>query len=412
MPLDPPPPDLAAPDAERWRMLGWICLAELGTLSLWFSATAVMPTLRTTWMSSSAQAWLSMAVTIGFVAGTAASAALTLADVLGARRLFAVGAVFGALANAALLVGIDDFPAVVASRFITGLAMAGTYPPGMKLAAGWFLRDRGFAVGSLVGAPTFGAALPHLVNWLGGLAWQPVIVTTSLASLAGALIVTGLVRDGPHVQARAPFDPRCIGLLVRNRAVVLANLGYFGHMWELYAMWSWIGVYLVEAFGRAGVSSAPRTASLVTGLVIAAGGMSCILAGRVADHIGRTATTMLAMVGSGTCAALIGLAFGTPWLLVAVALVWGFTIVADSAQFSTAVSELAPREYIGTALSIQTCIGFLLTLVTIWLVPAVAEQWDWRWGFLLLAPGPMLGTLAMWRLRRLPESERLALGRR
>jgi MFS family permease len=393
-------------------MLGWICLAELGALSLWFSATAVMPTLRTPWMSPSAQAWLSMAVTIGFVAGTAASAALTLADALGARRLFAACAVLGALANGALLVVIDALPAVVACRFVTGLAMAGTYPPGMKLAASWFLRDRGFAVGSLVGALTFGAALPHLVNWVGGLAWQPVIVTTSLASLGAAVIVVRLVRDGPHVQARAPLDPRCLGALVRNRGVVLANLGYFGHMWELYAMWSWIGLYLVEGFSRAGVPAAPRTASLATGVVIAAGGVSCILAGRVADSIGRTATTMLAMLASGTCAALVGLTFGAPWLLVTIAIVWGFTIVADSAQFSTAVSELAPREYIGTALSLQTCIGFLLTLVTIRLVPVVAGQWDWRWAFLVLAPGPLLGTLAMWRLRRLPESERLALGRR
>ncbi len=400
------------PDADRWRMLGWISLAELGALSLWFSATAVIPALRTAWMDDAAKAWLSMAVTLGFVVGTALSAALTLADYLGARRLFAVCAVVGAAANLALLPAIDSLPAVLACRFVTGLAMAGTYPPGMKLAASWFIQHRGLAVGTLVGALTFGGAAPHFLNFVGGLAWPRVIVATSVASLVGAGIMILFVRDGPYATARAPFDPRCVGVLLRNRGVLLANLGYFGHMWELYAMWSWIGLYLVEAFSRAGVSAAPRVGSLVTAVVIAAGGVSCILAGRLADHVGRTATTMIAMVASGTSAAVIGLVFGSPVLLVLVALVWGFTIVADSAQFSTSVSELAPREYIGTALSLQTCVGFTLTLVSTRLVPVMADAWGWAFAFLFLAPGPFLGTLAMWTLRRLPESAKLALGRR
>jgi MFS family permease len=393
-------------------MLVWISLAELGALSLWFSATAVIPALRTPWLDDAAKAWLSMAVTLGFVAGTAVSAVLTLADWLGARRLFVICALFGAVANAALLWTIDSRPAVLACRFVTGLAMAGTYPPGMKLAASWFVRDRGFAVGTLVGALTFGGAAPHFLNWLGDLAWPRVIVATSLASLAAAAVMALLVRDGPHAQARSPFDPRCVGALLRNRGVVLANLGYFGHMWELYAMWSWIGLYFVEAFTRAGVAAAPRTSSLVTAAVIAAGGVSCIAAGRLADRIGRTATTMIAMVGSGASAAVIGFAFGSPIPLVAVALAWGFTIVADSAQFSASVSELAPREYIGTALSLQTCVGFALTLVSTRLVPVMADAWGWACAFAFLAPGPFLGTLAMWALRRLPESEKLALGRR
>jgi MFS family permease len=400
------------PDAARWRMLLWISLAELGALSLWFSATAVIPVLRTDWMTDAAKAWISMAVTLGFVVGTAVSAVLTLADYVGARRLFAICAVVGALANAVLIGVIDSLPAVLVCRFVTGLAMAGTYPPGMKLAASWFVQDRGLAVGTLVGALTFGAAVPHLVNFLGGLAWTVVIVATSAAALGAAGIILACVEDGPHVQARAPFNPRALGALVRNRGVVLANLGYFGHMWELYAMWSWIGLYLVEAFTRAGVPAAPRAGSLATAAVVAAGGVSCIVAGRLADRIGRTATTMLAMVASGTCAALIGFTFSMPAVLVTVALVWGFTIVADSAQFSTSVSELAPREYIGTALSLQTCIGFMLTLASTRLVPVMAEEWGWAFAFAFLAPGPFLGTLAMWTLRRLPESKNLALGRR
>jgi MFS family permease len=403
---------VAAAESARWRMLGWICLAELGALSLWFSATAVVPTLATPWMSPAAAAWVSMTVTLGFVVGTAISAGLTLADYLGARRLFALSAGIGALANGLLLAWMDSFALVVVLRFVTGLAMAGTYPPAMKLVASWFIRDRGFAVGSLVGALTFGAAAPHLVNFLGGASWPHVIATTSLASLAAGLLVLAVVGDGPHVVARSPFNPRALGVLVRSRGVVLASLGYFGHMWELYAMWSWIGVFLAEAFTQAGVATPLRIGSGATAAVIAVGGVSCIVAGRLADRVGRTATTMGAMLGSGTCAAVIGLVFDRPGLLVGVALVWGFTVIADSAQFSTAVSELAPPEYVGTALSAQTSLGFLLTLAPIWLVPVVAGGWGWASAFLLLAPGPFLGTVAMGALRRLPESRRLAQGRR
>ncbi len=396
----------------RWRVLAWICLAELGALSLWFSATAVVPALRTAWMSTGAQAWLSMAVTLGFVAGTVASAVLTLPDFVGARRLFVVSAVGGALVNAAPLIVVDSLPLVLVSRFLTGIAMAGTYPPAMKLAASWFVTGRGLAVGSLVGALTVGGALPHLINYAGSLAWQPVIAGTSLAALAAALVMATLVEDGPHIQARAPFNPACVGELVRSRSVVLASLGYFGHMWELYAMWTWIGLYLLEAFTRAGLGAAPRLGALATAAVFGVGGVSCVLAGMLADRVGRTATTMLAMVGSGTCAAVVGLVFDRPALLVAVVLIWGFTIVADSAQFSAAVTELAPPAYVGTALSLQTSLGFLLTLVSTWLVPRAAEAWGWPWAFAFLAPGPFLGTLAMAALRRLPESAQLAQGRR
>jgi MFS family permease len=396
----------------RWRALAWVCLAELGALSLWFSATAVVPALHTAWMSTDAQAWLSMAVTLGFVAGTVATAVLTLADFVSARRLFVLSAIGGALANAALLIVIDSLPLVLASRFLTGIAMAGTYPPAMKLAASWFVRDRGLAVGSLVGALTVGGAVPHLINFAGGLAWRPVIAGTSLAALGAALVMATLVRDGPHIQARAPFNPACLGELLRSRGVILANLGYFGHMWELYAMWTWIGLYLLEAFTRAGLSAAPRLGALATAAVIGIGGVSCVAGGLLSDRIGRTATTMLAMVGSGACAAIIGLVFDRPALLVAVALVWGFTIIADSAQFSASVTELAPPAYVGTALSLQTSLGFLLTLISTWLVPRAVEAWGWPMAFAFLAPGPFLGTLAMGALRRLPESAKLAQGRR
>jgi len=399
-------------DRPRWRQLVWICIAELGALSLWFSATAVIPVLRVPWLDAAAKAWLSMAVTLGFVTGTLLSVALTLVDAVGARRLFTLSALLGAAANAALLMVIDHEPAVIACRFVTGLAMAGTYPPGMKLAASWFARDRGLAVGSLVGSLTAGAAVPHLLNASGGLAWQRVIVTTSLAACAAAVVMWLRVRDGPHVQARAAFHPRAIVALVRSRPIVLANVGYFGHMWELYAMWTWIGLYLLEALTAAGVAAAPRVGSLATALVIGAGAVGCIGAGVLADRIGRTATTMLAMTSSGLCAAVIGFVFHRPAVVIAIAVVWGVTVVADSAQFSTAVSELAPPAYVGTALSLQTGLGFFLTLISIRLVPVMIDTVGWAMSLAFLAPGPFLGTVAMGVLRAMPESRRLAHGRR
>jgi MFS family permease len=401
-----------APDRQRWRQLMWICAAELGALSLWFSATAVIPALRVPWLDAAAKAWLSMAVTLGFVTGTLLSVALTLVDAVGARRLFTIAALLGAAANAALLLVIDHQPRVIACRFVTGLAMAGTYPPGMKLAASWFARDRGLAVGSLVGALTAGAAVPHLLNASGGLAWERVIIVTSLGAVAAAAVMLLLVRDGPHVQARAAFHPRAIVDLVRSRPIVLANLGYFGHMWELYAMWTWIGLYLLEALTAAGVAAAPRVGSLATAAVIGAGAVGCIAAGVLADRIGRTATTMLAMTSSGLCAAVIGFVFHHPAIVVAVAVVWGVTVIADSAQFSTAISELAPPAYVGTALSLQTGLGFLLTLVSIRLVPVMIDAVGWAMALAFLAPGPFIGTIAMGLLRALPDSKRLAHGRR
>ena len=401
-----------APDRQRWRQLVWICAAELGALSLWFSATAVIPALRVPWLDAAAKAWLSMAVTLGFVTGTLLSVAFTLVDAVGARRLFTIAALIGAVANAALLFVIDHQPAVIASRFVTGLAMAGTYPPGMKLAASWFARDRGLAVGSLVGALTAGAAVPHLLNASGGLAWERVIVVTSLCAVAAAAVMLLLVRDGPHVQARAAFHPRAIVELVRSRPIVLANLGYFGHMWELYAMWTWIGLYLLEALTAAGVATAPRVGSLATAGVIGAGAIGCIAAGVLADRIGRTATTMLAMASSGLCAAVIGFAFYRPAVVIAIAVVWGVTVIADSAQFSTAISELAPPAYVGTALSLQTGLGFFLTLISIRLVPVMIDTVGWAMALAFLAPGPFIGTIAMGLLRAMPESRKLAHGRR
>jgi MFS family permease len=290
-------------------------------------------------------------------------------------------------------------------RFLTGLFIAGVYPPALKLMATWFHRGRGTALGILVGALTLGTALPHLVNGLGGLEWHTVVVATSILSLCGGLLALS-VGDGPFPFPRAVFDPRQIRRSLTNRGVRLASLGYFGHMWELYAMWAWFVVFFADGAGGS-ASTAPYAAFSVIGI----GALGCWAGGVLGDRWGRTRTTAAMMAASGTCALIIGLLIDSPrWLLLMVGLLWGFTVVADSAQFSTMVTELADQAYVGTALTLQLAIGFTLTVATIWLIPQLEDGFTWRWAFAFLAPGPALGAIAMLRLRRLPEAARIAHG--
>jgi MFS family permease len=388
------------------RMLALVALGQFLGLTLWFSATAAAPAIAADLSLTSAEtAWLTMAVQAGFVAGTLMSALLNLADVLNARRLFAAGCAAGAVANAAI-VFVDGAAALVALRMATGVALACVYPPGLKIAAGWFLERRGTALGVVVGALTIGSAFPHLVAWgIADIPWRMLMWISSALALAGGAVVALGVRDGPYVAASAPFDPHAIGHVLRNRGVRLATLGYLGHMWELYAMWTWIPAFAAaSAAGSAGGADAGASArtygSLVAFVAIASGAIGCVVAGRWADAWGRAHVAGAAMIVSASCAAVSGFAFGGPVvLLLALAVIWGFSVVADSAQFSALVSEFSPRTHVGTALTLQTCAGFLLTLVSLRLMPALAGAVGWQWAFLLLVPGPVLGVLAM---RRLP----------
>ena len=403
---------LPASAAGRWRALVLLSLAELLGMSLWFSASAVVPALRLEWkLSESSVGWLTIAVQLGFVCGTLLSAFLNLPDVLRVRYLFAASALAGALSNAAFGAYAHDAQTGIALRFLTGMFLAGVYPPGMKIMATWFQQSRGMALGVLVGALTLGKASPYLVNGLGSTNWRQNIFFISLLGIAGGLIVLLFVEDGPHALPAARFDWKQAVAVFSNRGVRLASFGYFGHMWELYAMWVWIPVMIRASLTVSKAS--PQAAEVASFLVIGCGAVGCVAAGLLADRIGRTVVTSWAMAISGSCCLLIGFLFGgNLFLLLLVAAIWGASVVADSAQFSTCVTELGDPRYVGTALTMQTCVGFLLTTISIELIPYFVAAVGWRYAFAILAPGPLLGVLAMLRLRALPEAVKIAHGKR
>ena len=382
------------------------------TMTTWFSASAVVPQLRDDWQLTTNQAsLLTIAVQLGFVAGALVSAFLSLADVFPPRRVLWLSAALAAIANA-LIALVDSPELAIPLRFLTGAFLAGVYPVALKIMSTWYRSGRGVALGILVGGLTLGSALPHLVNGTGELSWQAVIIATSVLTLAGAAITALALRDGPFPFPAAPFDPRQVGRVFTNRATALASAGYFGHMWELYAMWAWFLAFFGDSLAEAGHSDARRAAALGTFAVIAIGALGCWLGGVLGDRWGRSRTTAAAMALSGACALLIGFTFGgPPALVLAVGLVWGFAVVADSAQFSTVVSEVCDQVYVGTALTMQLAVGFTLTVVTIWLVPVLRDSVGWEWTFAFLAPGPAVGIVAMLLLLREPERELIAGGR-
>jgi len=400
----------AHPDDDathRWRILALLASAELLGMSLWLLGSAIGPMLAGPWSLTTAQVgWLTTVTQLGFVAGTATSAVLNLADSMPARRLFAVAAVCGALVNIPLAF-TESYGMALLSRFVTGACLAGVYPPAMKMASTWFRARRGVAVGTIVGALTVGKAMPYLAQSWPGATAQGVTLGATAAALVAAAIVWFTYRDGPYPFPPRPFSWARAGEVVRERRWRLATGGYLGHMAELYAFWTWIPAFLIASDAaravRTGIAAQPRVASMLAFGVIAVGGAGCIWGGLVADRIGRERLVTIAMALSGACALAIGLAWGHSWWILApLALVWGFFVIADSAQFSVLVTESVPPHAVGTALMLQVSLGFLLTTITIQLVPPFVALLGWQWVFPMLAIGPVLGIASIRRLRGVP----------
>ncbi|MEK4424586.1 MFS transporter [Solibacillus sp. FSL K6-1523] len=386
-----------------WRALLWIGLSQLCALSLWYSASVIAPELIENWnLSSNSEAWLSAAVPIGFVIGALFSSYFGIADRFNPRKILALSALLGALLNV-LLITVDSGFFGILLRILTGITLAGVYPIAVKIISEWFPRKRGLAMGILIAALTLGSSLPHfIVMFFSSVNWKIVIICSSVLALVSSFIVSFILEDAPVKSKKLPFSLKVIKKVVMNKPVMLANYGYFGHMWELYAVWTWLPAFLTASF----LTYSPEIPHWFIALssfvsIGIAGGIGSVVGGVISDKIGRANLTILSMFISAICSIIIGFTFGQfIWVTLIISIIWGVSVIADSAQFSAAVSEIADVEYVGTALTFQMCIGFLITIFSINLIPIIQRIVGWEWVFSILAIGPIVGMITMVKFRR------------
>lgn len=373
-----------------------LVLAQISVLSVWFSSAAVLAEMKDeAGLATSDLAWLTTAVQLGFALGALGFAALGLADRFDPRRVFCLSALVAAAANLGQLAVPIGGTEALALRALTGAALAGVYPVGMKIAVGWSVKDRGLLVGALVGALTLGSASPHLIALFGGADWRVTIWVTTIITVCGGvgMLWTGL---GPH-HARAPgLDLGAIRLAWTDRRIRYAILGYLGHMWELYIFWAWVGVIAGSSFMLAGAGDPGWLAKLTAFLAVALGGIACVVCGRWADRFGKAEVAGWILGLSAVASVAAAASYGGPvWLVMGALIVWGVLVVPDSPLFSALVADAAPPERAGSLMTFQTSIGFLLTAFTVQATPFVAEAVGWPVVLAAMGIGPVLGVFAM-----------------
>lgn len=381
------------------RILPVIVVSQFAGTALWFAVNAVAGDLqRALELPAGAVSGLVSAVQLGFIAGTFVFALLAIADRVAARWLFCACSLLGAGSTVAIL-AVDNYYSLLALRFATGFFLAGIYPVGMKIAASWYERGLGAALGFLVGALVLGTAFPHLVRSLGrGLDWQTVILVVSALAAAGGVLMALLVPPGPFLGTTRKLQLSSAFRVFRDADFRAAAFGYFGHMWELYAFWTFVPAYLIVYARSAGMS---LDVSLWSFIIIGSGSLGCVAGGLLSKRYGSGRVAAVQLATSGSLCLLSPLLLGAPpWLFIPLLIVWGVTVAGDSPQFSALSAQNAPRELVGTALAVATCVGFAITIPAIQLLGALEQPWGVRWLFVALAPGPMLGLFAMRRLIR------------
>lgn len=396
----------------------YLSIIQLFGLSLFFAPNASIDQLVNLLSLSDIQiAWISIAVTLGFVCGGLIFALFNIADSFKGENILATSCYIGGLLNLLLvLVNAHSFVVVFILRFLTGICVAGIYPIGMKLVASHFKTNRGFAIAVLLAALNLGSGLPYLFRLFGSPSWKIVTSLAAGCAIIGGVLTNLFISQGEYIASSQKISLNALKKIIKNPSVKLANYGYDGHMWELYAMWVWVPIFLKLSYENANPNASEKEvifffASAAFGVFVT-GAIADILGGWISDRIGRTAFNIIMLTTSGMCGLIIGLFYSNPFISLVIALIWGATVIPDSPQYSAMISELADPEVVGTALTIQTAIGFGLSILSIRLIPTLADKVGWRYAFSFLSIGPFVGIIALLKLRSLPESTKIAMGKK